>query len=645
MALKQKAKFSDQEVLAAVLSLVDPLGFTEMILGEKLRREITASVAVGIPKEFGDRVVIGHEQRMMIVDGWAWCFYRWRDTSVALGSKKVAARTSRKIAKTTFLIEAKISWLSVTHPWGMIADAMFHTPGEKQMKPVEARIERTINETPILRMMFGSANKGDNIWSWLTGLSWHHRIEGQNIRDAGAGQVGIAAVNMIGDEGGFGRTAPYNQRLGVPLPDAFEVWTGVPRPAETGPFRRLVDFQWKLMEQGKETEWSVHGNPPLDSPLYKTRKARYHLSANPRFHADKAWSDLIADKAWDDETVMTQYLGLDVSGGSSAFPNIMTAPIPFYHHYVTTNGIKGGEIDSMIDSLGVPETGMATWGIFCDYGWSPSPLELTLAYKDENIWYVYARFSGQRLSTYDAALLINAVDRNIPGLASMVVVDVHGQGRGVGDDLRELPQFHGYSYDARLYSADFETWMDDPRVLVHGKCKTEVRPDPEDRDYFFCETCDIYVGSDEIAAIRVQAKELLTGDLVNAFDVSTRMLAGTPIASDYQSWGLVLPSTDIEAIDELRDTVAISSGKSVRFIGPGESRRERDHITDTLRCIATGERRGPPRDIPSSAGEGEMTIEDFSEEMARSQRGDHGWSRTPQHLLPPEFSTLDSYFS
>ncbi len=208
MALKAKSKFTPAEKMASVLTLTDPMGFARVVMGDKLRQEIAASIAAGVPREFKDRLIFTHEQRLMIFDGASYAFWRWRDPDLALGSRKMLMRTSRKTAKTTFSIELKYMWFSVIHPFGMHSEAMLHTPGDKQLAPVENRLSAVIQQSRLMRLMFFNANKSDNIWQWRTGLWWHHRIEGQRVSDAGAGQVGLAVVYMIGDEGAYSRTKP-----------------------------------------------------------------------------------------------------------------------------------------------------------------------------------------------------------------------------------------------------------------------------------------------------------------------------------------------------------------------------------------------------------------------------------------------------
>ena len=96
---------------------------------------------------------------------------------------------------------------------------------------------------------------------------------------------------------------------------------------------------------------------------------------------------------------------------------------------------------------------------------------------------------------------------------------------------------------------------------------------------------------------KVQTKQLLSSDLVAAFNHSSRMLLGTGTPDyDQSAWGLVLAVDDVDAAEEFRDTVAVQSARVIKFIGPGAGEGS-DHITDAFRAIAAGERAGQSQGI------------------------------------------------
>jgi hypothetical protein len=225
---------------------------------------------------------------------------------------------------------------------------------------------------------------------------------------------------------------------------------------------------------------------------------------------------------------------------------------------------------------------------------------MILAYKITSIWYEHTRIEAWRLDTHDAAKLVAICDGLFPVLASRIVLDIHGQGRGLYDTLAKHPDYLHLNYEGRVRAASFETYMDDERVLVHKKCKNVVRQDPDlSLDYYHCEACNLTnlvlgkrkpdgTWDGDLAPIRVQAKELLTGDLVGALQVGGKFLNGKKVEDS--EWGLVLSLRDTDLIEELRGTVALEKGsKTVIF----QSASGENHMTDALRCIAQGERTGP----------------------------------------------------
>jgi hypothetical protein len=58
------------------------------------------------------------------------------------------------------------------------------------------------------------------------------------------------------------------------------------------------------------------------------------------------------------------------------------------------------------------------------------------------------------------------------------------------------------------------------------------------------------------------------------------------------SWGLVLAASDVDAVEQFRETSAVQVGRITKFVGPGDDPTGGDHITDAFRCIAAGERGG-----------------------------------------------------
>lgn len=591
MALKIKRTFSEEEIKAGVAMMCDPGGFARGVMRQRL---VIPETRIDLPEHFQGKTVLTHEQRLMIYDGATYALLRWRKPKQASGSKAIIFRTSRKTAKTTFGIELRWAWWSVINPYGRETAGLLHTPNTAHLAPVEGRLDQMIWSSPLLKMMSAGSNKNDGIYRWKTGMVWYHRIEGMREDRAGQSMIGLAVEYMIGDEGAYSRHGPWRERLAVRLPGCLEVWGGVPRAGETGPFKEIVTRERALKKSGRRGEWSVHAQPDDSSWQF----AVYDMRANPLYHSQLEFKRQVGE-SWDSEETLTQVLGLDSEGGRTAFPVIATAPIPFQMINLQASDIATGAAFDIITSLGFGNVDSQEWGIFADYGYSPSPLEMILGYKISGLWYEHARIEAWKLDTHDAAKLVVICDQAFPALASRVVLDIHGQGRGLYDFLAKHPDYIHLGYDSRVRAASFETFMDDENVLVHKKCKQVVKPDPEIKEYYICEACNLTnlilgkrkpdgAWDGDLAPMRVQAKELLTGDLVKAFQVGGKFLGGK--GADEDEWGLVLSLLDTELIEELRGTVALEKGsRSVIF----QSASGENHMTDALRCIAQGERAGP----------------------------------------------------
>lgn len=591
MALKIKRTFSEEEIKAGITMMCDPGGFARGIMRQRL---VIPYTRIDLPEHFQGKTVLTHEQRLMVYDGATYALLRWRKPKQAKGSKAIIFRTSRKTAKTTFGIELRWAWWSVINPYGRETAGLLHTPNTAHLAPVEGRLDQMIWSSPLLKMMSAGSNKNDGIYRWKTGMVWYHRIEGMREDRAGQSMIGLAVEYMIGDEGAYSRHGPWRERLAVRLPGCLEVWGGVPRAGETGPFKEIVTRERALKKSGRRGEWSVHAQPDDSSWQF----AVYDMRANPLYHSQPEFRRQVGE-SWDSEETLTQVMGLDSEGGRTAFPVIATAPIPFQMINLQASDIATGAAFDIITSLGFGNVDGQEWGIFADYGYSPSPLEMILGYKIDSLWYEHARIEAWKLDTHDAAKLVVICDQAFPALASRVVLDIHGQGRGLYDFLAKHPDYIHLGYDSRVRAASFETFMDDENVLVHKKCKQVVKPDPEIKEYYICEACNLTnlilgkrkpdgAWDGDLAPMRVQAKELLTGDLVKAFQVGGKFLGGK--GADEDEWGLVLSLLDTELIEELRGTVALEKGsRSVIF----QSASGENHMTDALRCIAQGERAGP----------------------------------------------------
>ncbi len=411
MALKIKRTFSEEEIKAGVAMMCDPGGFARGVMRQRL---VIPETRIDLPEHFQGKTVLTHEQRLMVYDGATYALLRWRKPKQAKGSKAIIFRTSRKTAKTTFGIELRWAWWSVINPYGRETAGLLHTPNTAHLAPVEGRLDQMIWSSPLLKMMSAGSNKNDGIYRWKTGMVWYHRIEGMREDRAGQSMIGLAVEYMIGDEGAYSRHGPWRERLAVRLPGCLEVWGGVPRAGETGPFKEIVTRERALKKSGRRGEWSVHAQPDDSSWQF----AVYDMRANPLYHSQPEFRRQVGE-SWDSEETLTQVMGLDSEGGRTAFPVIATAPIPFQMINLQASDIATGAAFDIITSLGFGNVDSQEWGIFADYGYSPSPLEMILGYKISGLWYEHARIEAWKLDTHDAAKLV--VDALLNGKFANVV--------------------------------------------------------------------------------------------------------------------------------------------------------------------------------------------------------------------------------
>ena len=583
MALKQKQQLNRDQLNALVFTLCDPIGFARHIMKDRIT---VPESRTDLPERYRGKVVIGHEQRLMTLDGMWFALARWRRPEAAVGSRRVLARTSRKIAKTTLGYELRYCWISAINPSNMRVEALLHAPNEVHLAPVEARIHATIMDSPLLRSLFRNKNEDKGIWTWKTGITWHHRIEGEQKDRAGRNMVGIIATAILGDEGGYSRSGAYAERKQVAVPDCTEFWGGVPRPIEFGIFKEIAARTWEQMENGEEPIWSIHGNPPESSVLWRGRRQRYDMRANPLFHSNSAFLAQLGTGTWDSDENTTQVLGLEGQAGSRAFNIVPRAPVPFYFVQLTDRDVESGTFEGVLSSIPFfeMEDQAEDWRIGIDYGFNPSPMQVIVFYRYRDIWYQYARVEALRCDTFDGARIVYVLDSSLPSLSSAIGIDTHGQGRGLGDTLSKNPLYQSMFYEERIVHAGFQSSIEDDRVLLHKKCKAVVTISDEQAKIYSCPVCSEYIDSSNVIPRRVQAKELLTTDLMEAFSYASRRLGG--VEEDGKSWGLVIAADDTPLLRELDGTVAIQAQRITRFEAPDGM----DHSTDALRAFAMTQR-------------------------------------------------------
>lgn len=604
-----KRQWSASNLLASISILLNPLGLSRHIMRDRLR---IPESRIDLPPEWRGRRVISHEQRLLALDGWDYHVFSWRYPELARNSsRRILIRTGRKTAKTTFRLELWYIWWIISYNGKGNTEYMLHTPNLAHLRPVEGRLDQLLGESRLVAHYYRNRNREDKMWKWHR-ITFHHRIEGVQSNIGGRGgvnQVGLVVTRMMGDEGAFASASAHKERAATVLPDSQQVWLGVPREGDSSIFRSIVQAQQAMLESGKEPEWSTHANWSPSSPILTRIRNRYPSWINPLYMGDTATKDLMGSDNWHSQTAITQVLGMDGAAGFAAFPHITREPLLFYSNSFSAFDAKIGtgalgEMPSTIEMWlsdasreGYPEADR--WGIFCDYGFSPSPLVLIVAYKIQEIWYEFMRINGLQMDTVMGAWLISKVDTFLPNSADVIVVDAHGPGRGVLDILTSAKEYQYQGFGHRIYPANFHSTIEDARVKLHAKCNTPIILTPSDvyegaGVMPYCPACQYNPPDSELKNLKAQAKFVLTQDLVDAFAASQRALIA-PVASNgtdtatakRQEYGIVLALDDVELYEELSNTVGVpTTTGGIKYISP----ENRDHMTDALRCLAAGER-------------------------------------------------------
>lgn len=292
-------------------------------------------------------------------------------------SRRVLFCTGRKIAKTVDL-EADVIQNGVLHQNndGGIDEALFFTPNDVHMVPFVDRIFSRLERNAILKGSVRDKRRGDNtVVEFMGGLRWYFRIEGTTGTDKNV--VGLRAIRVVGDEQAFGSHTVYRSLLQTALPTAGWKLAGVPNGVRRSPFYDLDQTKLGL-------SWSRHKYPTFINPLYQTEEAKARLIE------DYGGKDTHGYK--------TQVLG---EWGEEMFSSFPAGSIAVGDHPYFARDLVAVGKDRMTDlalMLGVPSIRCQRFAIGLDYGFSPDPSILTLAYGDEqDIWRLYFRLRMDRV--------------------------------------------------------------------------------------------------------------------------------------------------------------------------------------------------------------------------------------------------------
>lgn len=310
-------------------------------------------------------------------------------------SKKQVWSLGRKILKT-LSIERDIMWSVVMHflkNTTTLYESMFVTPREAHMVPVRDRVFAKINQEPFFYGLIKEKNKsggGSGMIESVNGYKWHFRIEGISGTDENV--VGIRAHKVIKDEGAFGNWGVHNSLIMTAYPDADWKITGVPNGVRGTPFYEIDTKPEKFKG------WSRHKYSTYINPLYKSPELKQELIDSYGGETTQGYKTQVLGE-WGDEAFSsfpTDSIAIDKSKQA---PKVIRELI--------RKQILDNE-SSLSSLLPFPRFQNVQYCIGLDYGYSPDPTEICIAYSyGDGIWRQLSRIRLTRVEMPLQATFIN----------------------------------------------------------------------------------------------------------------------------------------------------------------------------------------------------------------------------------------------
>lgn len=292
-------------------------------------------------------------------------------------SDKILFCTGRKIAKTVCLESTVLRdcILNESDKNG-VDEALFFTPGDAHLAPFVDRVFGRISKEPVLRGLL-KTRRGENTIIDSPTLRYYFRVEGMTGTDRN--MIGLRAKYIRGDEMALGNTVCHNSRIQTALPNAKWLYAGVPNGVRTTPFYRLD-------QTDEGFTWSRHKYPTFINPIYSTNERKEELArAYGGEHTQGYITQVLGQ--WGDEVL-------------SSFPpgSIAIHDMPYYSKTLIEISQEEDIIDLPV-KIGVPSMRCDRFVIGVDYGFSPDPTEIIVAYanKDEPYWKCYLRLELRRV--------------------------------------------------------------------------------------------------------------------------------------------------------------------------------------------------------------------------------------------------------
>jgi len=543
--LKQRRRLSLQELKLGIL-LTNELLFMQHFWAHELT---VPEDRTDLPVTWRGRQVISERQRLMALDR----------------NPKVQYCTGRKLAKTINVEARLVFWPLTARPKGR-TEALFFTPNEHHLSPIIDRIESKLQTVPLFRAMLMDFNRSENILTFNQGngntFVWYLRIEGQS--HTGRSMVGPRCSFMLGDEGAYGNWAAFKERLNTALPGSRWLWAGVPNGNRNTPF-------WAV-DQTRQYggDWSRHNYPTFINPVYFSQSARAEeIQKHGGLHSQSYITQVLGQ--WGDEAV-------------SSFPVIGVADIPFIHISLTGEQVQM-HLNNLQLYLNLPVDEVRKrarrWLIGGDIGYSPDPTVLLVFYETDRGWEELARLDLYRVRLPYQARLVHTLNAFVlPEPAVIIVLEAHGSGAGILDDLKSAPEYREFAYETFAVDAGFAGTVNDARIKLHRVCRTAVR---RVQDVYICDTCHVPVAEENLREATVQAKQYYTEMLKESLAAGQAVLDGTRTAL---SNPIILARADEGLLRELAGTTETRSPTgTVRYVPPDVGQ---DHASDALRAVQSG---------------------------------------------------------
>src|SRR3990167_154422 len=308
-------------------------------------------------------------------------------------SKRILACTGRKTGKT-LILEARIIRTGMNHvqQGGGITEAMLFTPRDAQLSPIIDRVYGRISRTPFLKAFVSEMRRGEAPkLEFKTGLVWYARIEGISGRDDN--MVGLRARYILGDELAFGNEQCHSSRIQTALPDCEWWYSGVPNGVRNSPFYRLDQTQ---VGDG----WSRHKYPTFINPIYSSEAQKVELVKDYGGVDTQGYRTQV-DGEWGDELL------------SSFPPGAIAIGNQPYYVKVLTSALRNTD-SAVAIALGIPAIRADKFCVGWDYGYSPDPSVLIVAYSREpNKWETYARIDMRQVALPLQCRIVRHLYRNV----------------------------------------------------------------------------------------------------------------------------------------------------------------------------------------------------------------------------------------